>query len=84
MGVEYFYEFTEENEVVENDSFFFQAEDGIRGFCRCRGLGDVDRGQCQGCVRDVSGMCQGCVRDVSGMCQGCVRDVSGMLSLILI
>ena len=28
--------------------FFFQAEDGIRGFCRSRGLGDVYKRQALG------------------------------------
>mgnify|MGYP000550446427 FL=1 len=33
--------------------FFFQAEDGIRDFCLCRGLGDVYKVQVWGMIGRV-------------------------------
>ncbi len=35
---------------VNENIFFFQAEDGIRVFCLSRGLGDVYKGQVYVCV----------------------------------
>ena len=36
------------DDVKEMCVFFFQAEDGIRGFCLARGLGDVYKRQSKG------------------------------------
>ncbi len=50
-------------------SFFFQAEDGIRGLVRSRGLGDVYKGQewvvC-GCEHEC-GRCEGVGMRVGGV-----------------